>query len=263
MCGPPLLSLAGVPLRLKQDRLVQTRFDGSKKSFHMGLAPVSISGGRRQTMADTTNRGFLILADISGYTAFVTKTELEHGPPIITALLEAVIERIAPPLDVLQIEGDAVFALGVDGTVVPPVTLLDVLRSGFAGFHARQVELAADDSCDCGACAGVAKLKLKIIGHHGAYLEQTIGGRTQAVGSDVILAHRLLKNGVSRDDHYALLTRPALDSMGVDPTGAGISARIERYEHFGDIPCFVMGGLTPESPCAEAVGTHDARVGLA
>jgi hypothetical protein len=216
-------------------------------------------------MAETTNRGFLILADISGYTAFVTKTELEHGPPIIAALLEAVIERIAPPLDVLQIEGDAVFALGVDGTVVPPVTLLDVLRSGFAGFRARQLELEADDSCNCRACADVSTLKLKIIGHHGAFLEQTIGGRAQAVGSDVILAHLLLKNGVPRDEHYALLTRSALDSMGVDPDGAGLSARIERYEHFGDIPCFVMGGLTPESESlsAEAVGSHDARVGLA
>ena len=214
-------------------------------------------------MADTTNSGFLVLADISGYTAFVTKTELEHGPPIIAALLEAVIERIAPPLDVLQIEGDAVFALGVDGTVMPPVALLEVLRAGFAGFRARQAELAADESCNCGACARVSALRLKIIGHHGAFLEQTIGGRPQAVGSDVILAHRLLKNGVPGDDHYALLTRPALDSMGVDPNGAGLAERIERYEHFGDIPCFVMGSLTPESPCAETVGSHDARVGLA
>ena len=30
-----------------------------------------------------TKHGFLVLADISGFTAFVTETELEHGPPII------------------------------------------------------------------------------------------------------------------------------------------------------------------------------------
>ena len=52
-----------------------------------------------------TSRGFLVLADITGYTAFVTATELEHGPPIVAALLEEVIRRIAPPLDVLGIEG--------------------------------------------------------------------------------------------------------------------------------------------------------------
>ena len=214
-------------------------------------------------MAESKNRGFLVLADISGYTAFVTATELEHGPPIITALLEAVIERISPPLDVLQIEGDAIFALGPDGKVVPPGTLLEVLRSGFAGFSARQRELAADDSCECRACRGVSELRLKIIGHHGAFLEQTIGGRLQAVGADVILAHRLLKNGVMRDEHYALFTRAALASMGIDPESEGLSERTERYEHFGDVPCFVMSPLGADSDRGAPVATHDARIGLA
>ena len=213
-------------------------------------------------MADTTKRGFLVLADISGYTAFVTATELEHGPPIIAALLEAVIGRITPPLDVFQIEGDAVFALGVDGTVVPPASLLDVLRAGFEGFQARQRELEADDSCKCRVCAGVAGLRLKIIGHHGSYLEQTIGGRAQAVGADVILAHRLLKNGVARSDDYALLTRPALERMGVDPASVELREHTEHYEYFGDVPCFVLGTSTVESSCVEATNTHDAQAAL-
>lgn len=209
-----------------------------------------------------TNRGFLVLADISGYTAFVTATELEHGPPIIAALLEEVIGRISPPLDVVEVEGDAVFALGPDGTVVPPATLLDVLRSGFAGFRARQSELEADDSCSCRACCGVGGLRLKIIGHHGSFLRQTIGGRIQAAGPEVILAHRLLKNGVVRDDDYALFTRPALDSMGIDPSHAGLSPRTERYEHFGDVPCFVMAA-SPSTSHADTVGADQPRAGLA
>ena len=214
-------------------------------------------------MADAKNHGFLVLADISGYTAFVTATELEHGPPIITALLEAVIERISPPLEVHQIQGDAVFALGVDGKVVPPARLLDVLRAGFEGFRARQLELEADDSCTCRACRGVSELRLKIIGHHGAFLEQTVGGLAQAVGSDVILAHLLLKNRVARSEDYALLTRPALESMGVDPSREGLTGHTERYEHFGEVPCFIMNALTPESPRAGSVDARDARVALA
>jgi hypothetical protein len=66
-----------------------------------------------------------------------------------------VIARIAPPLEVVGIEGDAVFALGVQGTVVPPATLLEVLRAGFAGFSERQRELEKDDSCTCAACCNV------------------------------------------------------------------------------------------------------------
>ena len=47
-----------------------------------------------------TKHGFLVLADISGFTAFVTETELEHATPIISALLDEVIRRISPPLDI-------------------------------------------------------------------------------------------------------------------------------------------------------------------
>jgi class 3 adenylate cyclase len=186
-----------------------------------------------------TKQGFLVLADISGFTEFVTATELEHGPPLIAELLEEVIRRVAPPLEVESIEGDAVFALGVDGTVVPPASLLDVLRAGFDGFRTRQRELEADDSCACRACRNVGRLRLKAISHYGSFLEQTIGGRSQTAGADVILAHRLLKNGVARTADYLLLTRPALRSMDLDPERLGLRRHTERYEHFGDVECFV------------------------
>jgi len=190
-----------------------------------------------------TQHGFLVLADISGFTAFVTATELEHGPPIIAELLEEVIRRISPPLHIEGIEGDAVFALGVHGQVLPPSSLLEVMQAGFAGFREKQRQLAADDSCTCNACGNVGRLRLKAIGHYGSFLAQTVGGRAQTAGPDVILAHRLLKNGVRPDSHYALLTRPALTYMDVDPTRLGLTAHRERYEYFGDVECFV-GDLT-------------------
>jgi hypothetical protein len=215
------------------------------------------------------NHGFLVLADISGFTAFVTATELEHGPPIIAALLEEVIERISPPLKVVGIEGDAVFALGANGAVVPPAVLLEVLRAGFAGFRVRQRELASDDSCDCGACRNVERLRLKMIGHYGAFLEQTVGGQAQFAGADVILAHRLLKNRVARDANYALLTRAALETMGIDPAKTDLVAHTERYEHFGDVECFVQDADTAAavagvraSPAAEAGFSNPPRIGV-
>ena len=190
-----------------------------------------------------TQHGFLVLADISGFTAFVTATELEHGPPIIAELLEEVIRRISPPLHIEGIEGDAVFALGVHGQVLPPSSLLEVMQAGFAGFREKQRQLAADDSCTCNACSNVGRLRLKAIGHYGSFLAQTVGGRAQTAGPDVILAHRLLKSGVRPDSHYALLTRPALTYMDVDPARLGLTAHRERYEYFGDVECFV-GDLT-------------------
>jgi hypothetical protein len=109
----------------------------------------------------------------------------------------------------------------------------------------------------------VSGLRLKIIGHHGAFLRQTIAGREQVAGPDVILAHRLLKNGLARHDDYALLTRSAVESMGVDPARAGLAARTERYEHFGEISCFVLTARASEGWRAEAVEQRDPRPALA
>jgi hypothetical protein len=186
-----------------------------------------------------TKHGFLVLADITGFTEFVTATELEHGPPIIAALLEEVIARISPPLDIREIEGDAVFALGPHGNVLPPAKLLDVLHAGFVGFREKQRALEQDDSCSCNACTSVGRLRLKVIGHYGTFLDHLVGGRAQTGGSDVILAHRLLKNGLSQRADYALLTRPALRYMEVDPERLGLLPHTERYEFFGDVECFV------------------------
>jgi class 3 adenylate cyclase len=191
----------------------------------------------------STQHGLLVLADISGFTAFTTATELEHAPPIIAALLEAVIERLAPPLTVESIAGDAVFATAVDGTVTPPAKLLALLEQGFAAFRDKQRELVADDSCGCKACRTAGDLRLKAVGHYGPFVTHTIGGHAQSAGPDVILAHRLLKNGVPRDADYALFTESALRYMGVDPTGYGFRPHVERYDHFGEVACFV-GAIT-------------------
>ena len=183
--------------------------------------------------------GVLVLADISGFTAFVTAVELEHGPQIIGALLEAVMRRLAPPLEIQEIEGDAVFALGPDGALLPRAQLLDVFDSAFAAFKETQRQLAADESCSCGACRSVERLDLKIVAHHGRFLRHAVGGRAQVAGVDVILAHRLLKNGVTTSRAYVLLTDALLGWLGVDPTELGLVSRVESYEHLGDVHCFL------------------------
>jgi hypothetical protein len=195
--------------------------------------------------------GVLVLADISGFTEFVTATELEHGPPMIAELLGEVMRQLSPPLEIQEVEGDAVFALGPDRAVVPPVILLDLLEEAFAAFRARQRQLQADESCACNACRNVGNLNLKIVAHHGRFLRQMVGDRPQAAGASVVLAHRLLKNRLTSTRAYILLTQAALDWVGVDPSSAGLSSHTERYDHFGDVCCFVMdlGDTAPrESP---------------
>lgn len=208
-------------------------------------------------MKSHTEEGVLVLADISGFTAFVTATELEHGPPIIAELLGEVMRQLSPPLEIQEVEGDAVFALGPDRVLAPPAALLDVLEDAFAAFRNRQRELQADESCSCKACRSVSNLDLKIVAHHGRFLRQMVGDRSQAAGVNVILTHRLLKNGLVGKRAYILLTEAALRWARVDPTKADLVAHSEHYEHFGAVRYFVRD-LGPGSALSGS-GRRDAR----
>ncbi|MDQ4081445.1 MAG: hypothetical protein M3123_00925, partial [Actinomycetota bacterium] len=66
--------------------------------------------------------GALLLADISGYTGFLQGVAGAHAAdmaagrfvpkayPLLTSLLDGIVERIAPPFALSKLEGDAVFA---------------------------------------------------------------------------------------------------------------------------------------------------------
>jgi len=47
-------------------------------------------------MTDETQHGYLVLADISGYTSYLIGTELTHARDILTELLELIVERFKP-----------------------------------------------------------------------------------------------------------------------------------------------------------------------
>ena len=195
-------------------------------------------------MNNRTDRGYLILADVSGFTAFVTTTELEHSSEIIAALLDEVVGHLAPPLEIQEIEGDAVFALGGEASELPRTRLLEVLEDAFAAFKTRQRAMQDAETCLCNACQKIWTLDLKMVVHHGPFLRHTVGGRNRVTGTAVILVHRLLKNGLERTGGYALLTEPVLRSLGIDAAEAGLPAHTEHYEYLGDVRCFVRD-LTP------------------
>ncbi len=53
----------------------------------------------------------ILLADLSGYTKFMVENQLSavHGQMCITFLIEAIIREVDIPLQLQEIEGDAVF----------------------------------------------------------------------------------------------------------------------------------------------------------
>ena len=160
-------------------------------------------------------------------------------PPDGRRVLGEVMARLSPPLEIQEVEGDAVFALGPDRhpVLLPPACSTCCRtpspRSG------RGSAAAADESCACRACRSVGSLDLKIIAHHGKFLRQMVGSRSQAAGVNVVLAHRLLKNGLEGKPAYILPTEAALRWAGVDPDEARLFPHTERDEHFGEVRCFV------------------------
>jgi hypothetical protein len=204
--------------------------------------------------ADRSESGFLVLADISGFTAFVTATELEHGAEVTGVLLAGVMEALAPPLEIQELEGDAVFALASDGAEEAERSLLEAFGRAFAAFGERQREMSLDTSCYCRACRGVLGLSLKLIVHHGSFMRQVVRGRSRVAGPDIILAHRFLKNDVEPRT-YVLFTGPALERLGIDPDVAGMTRYTRKYAHFDEVDCFVVSldrfarrgeGVSPE-----------------
>ena len=193
--------------------------------------------------------GFLVLADISGFTAFTTATELDHGAAVIGSLLAGVMKALSPPLEIQELEGDAVFALGPDSGLPPGTSLLGLLRGAYLVFRQRQQDMQADSSCSCRACSNVGMLGLKMVVHHGRFVRQSVDGRSRVAGPDVILAHRLLKNEV-KGQAYILVTEAAQGRLGLDPLVPGARPLTARYPHFGEVTCFVLGldSVSPGSP---------------
>ena len=182
-------------------------------------------------MTSRTQQGTLVLADISGFTAFLAKTELEHAHDILLELLQLVVERLQSVLTVAEIEGDAVFAYASDGAFPRGETLLELIEQTYGAFHGRGEAIRLHTTCSCSACRAIPILDLKFIVHHGEYILQAVSGPGKPLGSDVNLAHRLLKNHVGETagwKAYLLLSETAVSGLGIDI--AGLHQQVEEYE---------------------------------
>ena len=157
----------------------------------------------------------LIIADISGYTRYMTANAktLGHSHIIITELVKAIIRQIELPLEVAKLEGDAVFLFCrklAGARPWPEVKKIigDQLITFFRMFSERISELSRSTACSCHACTHIEKLRLKLVVHSGEALFHRVFNFMELAGVDVIIIHRLLKNSVVADQ-YLLLTEAA------------------------------------------------------
>lgn len=195
------------------------------------------------------SQGYLLLADISGYTAFLTGTELEHAHAIIHELTSLIRERLAPPMRFVKFEGDAVFCYADQSTFRDGERFIELIEACYFDFSNRLVDMTRSTTCRCDACAAISSLDLKFVGHYGGYVIEREADREDLAGPDVILIHRLLKNSISDDDGphaYAFFTDACLSRVSSSLT---LPADSETYESFGE----ARGGVHDLGPVLDAM----------
>jgi hypothetical protein len=218
-------------------------------------------------MPDTA---LIFIPDISGFTRFVTKTEARHASHIISELIGVILESNQLGLAVSEIEGDAVlfYRLGRPPSVLE---VIEQARRTFIEFHHFLKIIDRDRVCQCGACTTASGLSLKFVTHYGELDEVQIGDFLKLMGSDVILAHRLLKNDVPGHE-YLLLSSAYLDAQGeaVQPSQEWVRLHrhAERIDEFGEVemryvPLDNLLDQVPEAPARRPLTVPPGAVSLA
>jgi hypothetical protein len=184
-------------------------------------------------MSEASER-YLVLADISGYTAFLSGIAETHGIDfsngvpagyeIIAALLDVVVRGLEPTFTIAKIEGDAVFATApvatLDATGEQVITQLREINSAFR--EAQRVQATAASDHICTACPVAGTLWLKIFLHRGIGVQVTGSSHAEIHGPAVTAVHQLLKNHVVArvgPRPYLLVTDAAADHLGIAETG--------------------------------------------
>ena len=189
---------------------------------------------------------YLLLADISGYTSFLSGVEQEHGLDfsggvpaaygILAALLNSVIDGLAPSFALVKLEGDAVFAAApaasLDGH---GERVVDMIGATYRAFVESRTLAIPNHDHICTACPAVANLDLKFVLHRGPAVRQSVGSGSDLLGPAVTVAHRLLKNTVrERIGHrpYLFMTDAAASGLGLSGVG---QVHAEDYPDAGRI----------------------------
>jgi hypothetical protein len=200
--------------------------------------------------APTAAAGPLVLADISGYSSFLHDVAYEHrndafadgkvpdAYAVISSLLDGIVQRLVPPFTLSKLEGDAVFVYATDDDPPRGQPLLDCIGACYADFRERVRAAHSIWPCSCDACARIDQLELKFVLHAGPFVIQSIAGRDELVGPEVVVAHRLLKSRAADavgQTAYVLVTDAASARLDI-PANGGVTV-VETFDPSPPVSC--------------------------
>jgi uncharacterized protein YndB with AHSA1/START domain len=190
-----------------------------------------------------TQHGYFLIADITGYTQYLSASELDHAQQTLTALLNLLIQHTRPPLIISRLAGDAVISYAVSEKSLQPQVFVEVIEDTYVSFRQMLELMVRNTTCPCNACRNIGSLDLKFFVHYGEFAVQKLDAHDELVGSDVNLLHRLTKNHVTEATGlkaYALYTSAAMDQLGLSRDAGQFIALEDSYEHLPPVRIFVQ-----------------------
>ena len=188
-------------------------------------------------------KGYFILTDISGYTEFLTKSELDHAQETLQSLFDVQLAHIQHPLMISGFRGDAIFMYVPETNFCDPQTLLESLEGLYFVFADTLRQMIHNTTCPCRACQNIKNLDLKMVIHYGEYVIQKLGSHEELLGADVIVPHRMLKNHVTEQtgiESYALFSEAAAEALKLRELAYPLATHTETYEHLGEVKMQVL-----------------------
>jgi uncharacterized protein YndB with AHSA1/START domain len=192
----------------------------------------------RVAMTREVENGYLVLADISGFDAYLADVELEHAQDVLKELLELIVDHLGPLLELSTVERDAVLTYTAGDRVTRGETILELIETTYVAFRDRLTSISRNNTCHCRACVAIPTLDLKFLVHYGEYTVEHNAGRGAELGGleANLVRERLLKDQMSGDESwraYLLFTEQSLEQLGFRPEG--MRTGCASYPHLGEI----------------------------
>mgnify|MGYP001287381157 FL=1 len=196
--------------------------------------------------------GFLLIADISGYTPFIKNHSMRkkpligkkiadfwdsHADKLINTLLEEIIKNFELVMKFNKLEGDAAlfFLEELDGENQIQ-DIYDKMLITREKFNSKVNSLQFVQSCPCDPCQQSKNLKLKMFLHKGFFLQTEIRNNQELSGEALIFIHRMLKNKI-KSSEYFLFSEAVLKNLDKHLEFSLITQKVDDFgkQKFGFI----------------------------
>lgn len=180
---------------------------------------------------------FFCVPDITGFTKFITTADINFSRSVISTILAKLVKANMLKMEVAEIEGDAVifYKTGRLPAFKQICKQCDLLLKEFYDYIK---EIKTKDEANYNLYFD-GQIGLKIIIHFGKVIKTRIHNRVKLIGEDVIVVHKLLKNGIPESE-YILVTDAYLKKIKFNTNDtlfdwSKLTQCSESYDYIGEV----------------------------